>query len=194
MTFDTIRWSATSATALLVALPAAAQDFYVGVGGEYASGTRSDFNGEDDRETSVGYVLAGATFDLNGRSYVGGEVETSFGDIAVGDQFSKGGGDAVADRRIRLRGIYGMDMGDYSLFFGFGVTRMSGESLGSEPVVPVSELDGYNIGVGVDFDITPSVGSRVELIYDDLSGSGGDSFYDVDYSSTSLRAAVTYKF
>lgn len=102
-----------------------------------------------------------------------------FGDGATtfGGEMDLGVAGSVDYHALRLRGIVRNDMGQFAMFGGLGLSRYDLDTGGSN--------EGYNFGLGVDYEVTSGIDLRGEFIRDIMWG-----YTD----STNLRMGVMFGF
>lgn len=151
----------TTTIAIAVALlgsAANAQDTYAGVSFDY--GLADDDNGQ-----TVATLLGGATYDLSMVS-LSGEVEYGAAAVLGGDYDT-----------ARLRLLGGYDFGTVTALGSIGGTSFSGDA---------GDFTGFNLGLGVQTQISDALDVRGEVIRDVMS--------DGDMNATTSRIAAIYSF
>jgi opacity protein-like surface antigen len=169
----------TVSFAALAAAPgvANAQNFYLGLGVERGD-TSIDPVDVDGEMTNVA-VFGGVRLSA-GNFFFGGEGETS---LSTEVEFD-GGGSGDIDRASRLRALAGYDFGQISIFGAAGGTWISDDDAIGD------DVDGWNYGVGGEFDFNDRFSARLEYIHDE------GEFFDGNYewSNDALRAGAIVKF
>lgn len=173
-----------SLLALVAATPAhAAQNFYLGLGIEHGWTEMDDaISDEFDGNLTTLSAFAGARVWLD-RFILGAEVETTLGTSYSTHGFT---GDDI-DRLTRLRGMAGYDFGDITGFVAAGGTWIEGPISG--PGLDNS-ADGWNIGVGGEYEINDMFSVRLEAIHDHTEFENGT----YEWQNTSLRAGAIIRF
>lgn len=195
---------ATAAVMGALAGPAAAQDFYWGVGIGITDAT-SEPNAVTTNESEATFGTLGLTggfrWDTPTMFYA---AEANL-DIGLGADFD----DAVTglpcetsaagpyycsqEATLRLRGLLGTDIGGgYELFGSLGFAAMQGQGAISPFAQDRGINSGYTVGVGVQRAMAGGTMHRLELIYDNLSNTiesptDGITSYDPDYEAVSLN-------
>lgn len=84
----------------------------------------------------------------------------------------------LTTKRIKAR--LGYDMGDLMIFGNLGYAEVS-DGAGED-------VDGYTLGIGMDYRITDSIVVGAELLRDSYG------YDDIDMDVTSLRLRIAYRF
>ena len=163
------------------------EGFYVGIEGGFVFG--------DAEETNIpGAVNAPYSFDSgtaygafagynwqNGSTVFGGEIRAlHFSDYTGPDNFEVL---AVIDLRARV----GIAMGD-ALIYG-----AAGYSIGSVDIGPEIDVEGFNVGGGVEYNITDTFFVRGDFTYRDLEGDTGfGSTWTQDVSTFTIGAGLRF--
>ena len=171
-----------SMLALIAATPAAAQEFYAGLGLEFGNNEMGDAVGNDyDGEQTLGSVLGGVRLNA-GNWFFGAEGETSVFADYDSDFFG-----ADLDRVSRLRAIGGYDFGGFAGYAAVGGAWVEGELAGAGLD---DSAEGMTYGIGGQYTINDRWDARLEVIHDDVEFQNGT----YDWENTSLRAAAIVKF
>ncbi|MBI1211224.1 MAG: outer membrane beta-barrel protein [Alphaproteobacteria bacterium] len=170
--------------ALAAATPAhAQQNFYLGLGVEHGWTEMDDaVGGKYDGDLTALDVLGGARF-WQDNYFFGAEVETTLATDYNTDSFT---GDDL-DHVTRLRGLFGYDFGDITGFVAAGGTWVNGPLAG--PGLDDS-ADGWNLGIGGEYDINDMFSVRLEAIHDHTDFENGS----YEWHNTSIRAAAIVRF
>ncbi len=156
--------------------------FYIGFLGGFQRGdvidTVNDMN-NDAEFTNYG-GMAGYNFQ-SGKFVYGGEISAQFGSgtIAVTDVDI----DYVVDARARV----GYGMGKALIYGAGGYTTMAAPGGGT-----TLEVDGFNVGGGVEFAVTDNLFLGGEYIYRDLSGTAFGTDYDTNTHGIQIRAGYSF--
>ncbi|MBI1416255.1 MAG: outer membrane beta-barrel protein [Limimaricola sp.] len=168
-----------SALAIGAAMPAAAQQFYVGGGLDYGQTSLSSPL-PDDGHLSTGSVLAGVTVPMGQQFYLGAELDTS-----LGANYSTDYGDTV-DNITRLRAVAGYRFPTYSVFATLGAVQVKGALFDGDN----GTSKGTTFSLGADVPVTGNLDLRFEVIRDQVD------LFNVGYrwDNTSARVAAVYRF
>lgn len=150
---------------------------YVGASLGYGETEGSDTIGTD--MNGMVYGLHGGYLQDMGSFVLGGEIQYETGDILDPDS----GLEIDSTTRLKLRAGY--DAGQFLPYLTAGWSRMS--TLGAIEGTD----DGYNYGIGLEYQISDTLRIGAELLrdhYDDFAASG------TDIDSTSISARVSYTF
>jgi outer membrane immunogenic protein len=195
---------ATAATAAaLAALPAAAQTAapFTGPRIEALGGYDTLQDGSDgDSEGRDGFVYGGAIgYDVQlGGLVAGVEAELtdsttrarSYNALAAGDRFQ-----VEAGRDIYVGGRLGYVISPQAMIYGkAGYTNARVEARYDDPTLSIrddADLDGFRVGAGLEYNITPSAYVKGEYRY---SHYGEIEDYDIDADRHQLMAGVGIRF
>lgn len=189
------------ALAMLAAGPAAAGDFYYGLGlgyGHAKSGTGTFGSAASKANLSLLGLTLGYRVDRT-KVFFGGELD---GDVRLGGTFhdqasgstcttgANGPYYCSVDSTLRLRGIVGTSLSNgYEVFGSLGVVQVNGTSA----VGPTSQANvrstGFTIGIGAQRAMPKYGVGRLELIYDKADSSNNPGGYDPKYNSVTLKAS-----
>ena len=168
----TVRISACAL--ILAASPALSQDYYIGTMLEY-SNQSSSFRAASTKQ-AIGTILAGLSYDVSPKVFVGGELEYG---VAFGVPSGVG-----YETVTRLRGLVGYRFNDrISAFATYGGSRAVFQN------TPVRNLNGTHFSLGANYGLNDNFDLRFEVMRELLTDG---SLKQV--KSTSLRAGAIYKF
>ena len=184
---------------------ASAQDFYVGGGLAYSSGTSDHVTGgSGSSELSAGMVtlILGQRFAA-GSGFWGWETSA---DLSFGHETENpatGAGCAVAatgsylckqDATLRLVGIYGMPVGQGTEIYGsLGLGMLMGDYADNTLSVESASTYGVTVGVGLNRDFGNGLTGRGEVIYDNFNNDTQEQ-WDSVYKGATVRLALLHKF
>lgn len=189
------------ALAMLAAGPAAADDFYYGVGlgfSDVNSGTGSFGTQASDADLSMLGLTLGYRVD-RAKVFFAGELD---GDVNLGGTFQDdvSGNTCAAgasgpyycshNSTLRLRGVVGTPLANgYEIFGSLGVVQVTGKSAVNTFAEQSVQSTGFTVGVGAQRKM-PSFGTgRLELIYDEANSSNNPSGYEPKYQAMTLKAS-----
>lgn len=192
-----------AAAATLSALPAAAQTAapFTGPRIEALAGWDNLQDGSDgDSEGRDGFVYGGAIgYDVQlGGLVAGAEAELtdsttrarSYNALAAGDRFQ-----VEAGRDIYVGGRLGYVISPQAMIYGkAGYTNARIEARYDDPTLSIRDhanLDGFRVGAGLEYNITPSAYVKGEYRY---SHYGEIEDYDIDADRHQLLAGVGIRF
>ncbi len=170
--------------ALIGAGPASAQEFYSGVTLGWSSSELDASGATSDGDLTSGSILLGVRSGVGGgRTFIGGEVETSLGTNYDEDP---GGSGADIDRLSRLRVVVGQELNGFSIFGTAGLTSLQGNLDGGGD----DTAGGFTFGVGVDVPVSESLDVRIEALQDTVEFDNGAS----EVTTRGIRAAAILNF
>ncbi|WP_291834377.1 outer membrane beta-barrel protein [Limimaricola sp.] len=172
-----------STLAMGAALPATAQQFYVGGGFDYGSTTLTDdIANTYDSHLGAPTLLAGVMMPVSPQFYLGAEIDTSLGANLDSSSFSGGSVDNVS----RLRAIAGYQLPNFSVFASLGAVQYNG-ALDSGAT---GTSNGTTYGLGAQVPVTSNMDVRFEVIHDQVNTFD----YGYKWDNTALRAAAVFRF
>jgi outer membrane immunogenic protein len=196
--------AATAALGLGLAAPAFAQDSekapFTGVRVEALGGYDNLSSGDDNSTGKDGFVYGGA---LGYDAQVGGVVLGVEGEITgsttkvratdvltAGDRLRVGAG-----RDLYVGGRIGYAVSDRALIYakgGYTNARVNIDyAVGTARIEDHTNLDGYRVGAGVEYNVTPRAYVKAEYRY---SHYGQADDYDIDANRNQVLAGVGYRF
>ena len=149
---------------------------YAGLSLGYGDG---ELDNTADFDGAIGGGFAGYRYDM-GSVVLGAELDLNAANL----DFDNGLGEV--DELHRLKFQAGYDAGNTLIYGVAGAAYAAGEANGSD----FSE-NGYVLGAGVDYKITPNVNVGGEVLYHDFSdveNTGNDA------DATTVQARVSYQF
>jgi outer membrane immunogenic protein len=196
--------AATAALGLGLAAPAFAQDSekapFTGVRVEALGGYDNLSSGDDNSTGKDGFVYGGA---LGYDAQVGGVVLGVEGEITGSTTKVRASDVLTAGDRIRVgagRDLYaggriGFVASPRALIYakaGYTNARINTDyTVGTARIEDHTNLDGYRLGAGVEYNVTPRAYVKAEYRY---SHYGQADDYDIDANRNQVLAGVGYRF
>jgi len=196
--------AATAALGLGLAAPAFAQDTgkapFTGVRVEALAGYDNLSDGDSRSSGKDGFVYGGA---LGYDAQVGGFVLGVDGEITGATTKVRGTDVLTAGDRLRVRagrdlyvgGRIGYVVSPQTLIYakaGYTNARINTDyTVGTARIEDHSDLDGYRLGAGLEYNVTPQAYLKAEYRYSHYGNAGG---YDIDANRNQVLAGVGYRF
>jgi outer membrane immunogenic protein len=196
--------AATAALGLGLAAPAFAQDSekapFTGLRVEALGGYDNLSSGDDNSSGKDGFVYGGA---LGYDAQIGGVVLGVDGEITGSTTKVRGTDVLTAGDRIRIgagRDLYvggriGFVATPRTLIYakaGYTNARVDVDyAVGTARIEDHANLDGYRVGAGVEYNVTPRAYVKAEYRY---SHYGQADDYDIDANRNQVLAGVGYRF
>jgi opacity protein-like surface antigen len=173
---------------VVIAAPDAAFDgFYVGLEYGHVSGDFTGTNGQtsetfDFDDGSAWGGVAGYNRQ-SGRMVYGGEIR-----MLHFPDFEAFGGTTFIEDVTDLRGRVGYVMGDAMIYGALGYSWATFDP----GLAPNVDVDGLNLGLGAEYNVTDSIFVGADFTTRDMSGDSGGSDYDVIVNTLTLRAGFRF--
>lgn len=182
--------STTSILTLLAALPAASQEFYVGLGLGAVGGAYDVRASNDDVFPSFTSVsgLAGVRFGANSYFY-GAEIDVVYPTAEItecSDTF------CGMNSTYRIKALVGREFAGFDVFASVGYAAMEGV-LSPETDSSDRQYDGFTYSVGAQIPISESFNIRIEAIQDSFDAEE-DAYVGRTWTNTTLRVAAIFTF
>ncbi|MES1974527.1 MAG: outer membrane beta-barrel protein [Pseudomonadota bacterium] len=196
--------AATAALAIGMAAPAVAQDSdkapFTGVRVEALAGYDHLSDGDSNSSGKDGFAYGGA---IGYDAQVGGVVLGVDGEIDGSTTKVRGSNVLTAGDRLRVsagRDLYvggrlGYVVSPRTMIYakgGYTNARINTDyTVGTARIEDHTDLDGYRVGAGVEYNVTPKAYVKAEYRYSHYGNAGG---YDIDADRNQVLAGVGYRF
>jgi outer membrane immunogenic protein len=194
--------AATAALGLGLAAPAFAQDQapFTGVHVEALGGYDNLSSGDDNSTGKDGFVYGGALgYDAQVGGFVlgvDGEITGATTKVRATDVLTAGDRLRVsAGRDLYAGGRIGYVVSPRAMIYakaGYTNARLNVDyAVGTARIEDHANLDGYRVGAGIEYNVTPKAYVKAEYRY---SHYGQADDYDIDANRNQVLAGVGYRF